>query len=1257
MLALPGMARRYVFLALLASAAAALDPVGEAADTVSAAFRAGDSALLRDLAGKDKPDPWLVAEELCCRGEHDAAEAFARAAPRKDVESLPAHVASRRVRAHDAKAARALAAINDALTAKDYAGVLKLVADCPLPEDDPFLAVRLLTGRSTSLRELARHAECTESYLDVARVSRGLGWISRTAMALTQAGLAAYRRSDFRGALAIWEECLPVEEGRGDRAGMATALASIGECHRSLGEAERALEWYGRALALREELKDHAGAARTLAGIGATHGSRRDYAKALECNKRSLALEEQRGDRAAVANALTRVGDDHRSLGNHAEALEHYGRALGLREELKDQAGAARALASIAALHESLRDYAKALEHYGRALSIREELKDQAGAARLLTSIAALHDSRRDYPKALECHERSLALKEALGDRTAVAWSFYSIGDVRWSLGDHPGAIRCFEQSLKLAEELGARDIVASCLTGTGNAHISMGDYPKALEFHQRSVDLHRQLGDAEGEALALNNIGAVHHRLGDYTSARSFFERSLELYEKLGDPAGEARALGNIGSALNCLGESAKALDPCRRQLKAFEELEDRQGIAAALRGMASVLLSMGDYPAALDCLDGALKLMEALGDRAGLAAVLRQMGTVRGELGDHAEAVEYCVRSLTLIEPGDRGAEAGALMTLGSACHALGEYPRALEHYERSLKLSEGLGERAMVARALGNVGAVHEALGDYRKALDHYDRVFDLLTEIGDRGGAAIALVKLGGVHRLLDDPAKALEYSERGLAEAEQLGARDIMFAALLGCGRAHRARGNPASAIASSCRAVGILGQLSTGLAEEEGARARERFVGLFDLGVEAAVELDDPAKVSFFLESGRAATLLEALGGRAALRAAAVPEELRAEEAAARVEEAVAAKRHGAALRGGKRDAIREARRDLDRGQEKVGEVIAKIQRQAKTRASVVYPEADSLDAIRGRVREGEALVLYGLLSEEAVALVITRGEARIVRLGSTKDIAEACAGDETENAEAIARLVIEPLALREETHRVLVSPAGALSYVPFALQLGGREVAYVPSGTTYGVLLGEGGLRGEGVLALGDPASGKLPPLPGSRAEAKAVGDVVLLGEEATEAGLLAAVAARPRWRAIHLACHGLIDPERPLLSSLMLSGEDALTTLEVFRANVPADLVVLSACETARGKVYRAEGVVGFVRAFMFAGAPRVLVSLWNVDDEATRALMARFYAEWKMKPAATALRAAQAFVASHEKWKHPRYWAAWQLWGLPE
>jgi CHAT domain-containing protein len=100
-----------------------------------------------------------------------------------------------------------------------------------------------------------------------------------------------------------------------------------------------------------------------------------------------------------------------------------------------------------------------------------------------------------------------------------------------------------------------------------------------------------------------------------------------------------------------------------------------------------------------------------------------------------------------------------------------------------------------------------------------------------------------------------------------------------------------------------------------------------------------------------------------------------------------------------------------------------------------------------------------------------------------------------------------------------------------------------------------------------------------------------------------------------------------------------------------------VPADLVVLSACETARGKVYSTEGVEGFVRAFMFAGSPRVICSLWKVDDEATAALMTRFYARWKEGDRAAATALAETQEELRRAGAAPADWAAWVLWGLPD
>jgi len=229
------------------------------------------------------------------------------------------------------------------------------------------------------------------------------------------------------------------------------------------------------------------------------------------------------------------------------------------------------------------------------------------------------------------------------------------------------------------------------------------------------------------------------------------------------------------------------------------------------------------------------------------------------------------------------------------------------------------------------------------------------------------------------------------------------------------------------------------------------------------------------------------------------------------------------------------------------------------------------------------------------------------------------------------------------------------------------------------PSGTTHLILLDESGERGTGRLGLGAPdyagvsegaqaiyhQGRPLTPLPATREEIEKIATTKLLGGAATEGRLRGALATKRRWQAVHFACHGLIDVEYPLLSALALTAEEEddgfLTAQEIGRMQIPADLVVLSACETGKGKVYKSEGIVGLTRAFMFAGSPRIICSLWKVDDEATKVLMVKFYELWSPEEgeglgAAAALKQAQTFVRGHEKWKHPYYWAAWALWGLP-
>jgi len=325
-------------------------------------------------------------------------------------------------------------------------------------------------------------------------------------------------------------------------------------------------------------------------------------------------------------------------------------------------------------------------------------------------------------------------------------------------------------------------------------------------------------------------------------------------------------------------------------------------------------------------------------------------------------------------------------------------------------------------------------------------------------------------------------------------------------------------------------------------------------------------------------ESGRAGSL-EALGGRDGLRGAVVPEELHIAEARARKAVAAAEERIRSARKSGNFKEARAAREAVDEARTALFDVQNRIRREAKRAANVLYPTVKSLAEIQATLREDEAFVAYGLF-RRSLALVVRSDGARVVALPDGEEIEAACRAlalhdRDKDGAEAVAMLredVAAPLKIEESVKRILLSPHGALAYVPGALLFPDREVAHLPSGTTYLHLREHGPAAGTKVLALGDPdykskeegggfrkvGRTRLKPLPATRAEVEAVGSVKLLGASATEAGVREALAGEECWRAVHFACHGLLNAEHPRLSALAVteSGEDdgLLTVLETF-------------------------------------------------------------------------------------------------------
>ncbi len=929
--------------------------------------------------------------------------------------------------------------------------------------------------------------------------------------------------------------------------------------------------------------------------------------------------------------------------GNPTLALENWDLRHGIVRALKDKALIVDTCIKRGVALRALGRYDESLASYAIALKNAKELGRRLDRARILDNVGSVHHARADYDKALAVWREAANIKRELKDRRGLSLTVGNLGLLLTDRGRLDEALVRLVEARDLARETGDVRGVARHTLNIGNVRLGRHDYIRALADFQTALALHQK--DPAGRSGAAQCLGAmanVHRWMAEYEQALALLDRALAEFVAMQDPHNEAHALGSIGRIHQSLGHPAKALDYGHRGLAIAERIGAGSLVARAALDLGTVCVDVGRFEDAKRHFRKALRLGEKQKDPEGVVVALHNLGVV-------AQRQQ--------------------------------RYDDAQETYERILEVDPDpvLGP-VETYRALGKVHALRgedeRAIALLRKALAHA-KANDLW-----RPQPPLKLDLVQSLHRLGKN-AEALTLAGAAIADLEASGDRDGLAFAHAALAQLHYASGRDAAAITAAARSVREVAAVAGGLGEQGGAGARERFAGAFEFGILAAHRAGDVEMLCHFLEGSKAQLLQEALRTRETLQEALVPKALVRKLAAARGEEARSRDAYDRARDMRKRSAIRAARKAVTVAQANVVAAVAAIQRDAKAVAAIMHPEPASLETLQGYLEPDAALVLYGVTEQTVVALVIEQDATRAVSLGATAKIREALvefsvgsgrgradparpdpresekvgAGDGARSLAALRHLVVTPLKLAGKK-RILVAPAGQLGYAPFAALFPGQDVVCVPSGTAYGMLREQSKRRGTGVLAVGDPdySGTKLAALPATRGEVEAIGTVKLLGAGARPDAVRGALAKQKRWRAVHLACHGIIDVERPMLSRLVLTG-GALRTLDIYRMKVPADLAVLSACETGKGRVYRTEGIVGLTRAFMTAGAPRVIVSLWKVDDEATRILMVKFYELWKKHPTATALRLAQEHVAKQPAWRHPRFWAAWQLWGVPE
>jgi CHAT domain-containing protein len=959
-----------------------------------------------------------------------------------------------------------------------------------------------------------------------------------------------------------------------------------------------------------------------------------------------------------------------------------------------------------------------------QALRVRAQTADK-NEWRTLIKQGDDQSLKGDYPQALASYRRALSLAERITDRQGIAQTLNALGALYYLQGEYTSALEYNQKALTLSEELGERAETAKALLNVGNVHWQRGNLAEALTLYSRSLALYEALDDKAGIARALGSIGIIYRLQGKYGQAIENYQKSLAISEAIGDKILIARTLNNLGTVNNALGNSDLALGYYRKSLAFYEEAGIRARVANTLGNMAVVYRFQGNYRLSLEYAQRSLKISEEISDKQGVALQLSAIASVYSSQGNNEIALDYRLRGLALNQAmGNKREIATNLFDVGLYYLRQAAYEKSLDYYQKSLKIREETGENDAIGESLQSIGLVYERLGKPDLALEYYRRTLAMREANRNGRGLVSTLFSLASFYEKLGQPEQALEFAERSAAAASRSGFQEEFWRGRTIAGRAYQALNRSQEARRAFDDAISTIESLRVQVAggERDQQLSFERRISPYLEIVKLSVAENRVAEALAYAERAKARVLLDVLrSGRVNVSKAMTASEQERERALRGEVASLNAQISRESLRAQPdqqrlselRARLQKARLAFEAFQSALYTAHPELKAKRGEAPLITLEQAGEL-----LPDTKTALLEYLVTNEKTYLFVLTRGgrqakaELRVYPIEVKRTDLETSAEnyrrllarrntDFSETARTLYRLLLGPAQKQlEGKTKLTVVPDGALWNLPFqALQtdqsrylIEDHAIAYAPSLT---VLREMSVLRRKGhgspgapvtLLAFGNPALGKqliervkfatrsdeLSELPEAEREVKRLAELysnarsrIYTGAEALEER---AKAEAGKYRIIHLATHGVLDDTSPMYSYLVLSQANSSTedglleAWEIMNINLRADLVVLSACETARGRIGAGEGVIGLTWALFVAGAPTTLVSQWKVESASTAQLMLAFHTNYKAeltaqktKPSeAEALRQAVLKLQQDERYRHPFYWAGFVVVG---
>lgn len=960
---------------------------------------------------------------------------------------------------------------------------------------------------------------------------------------------------------------------------------------------------------------------------------------ALAEYKIAMGLAEKAKLDSYISSAVNSLGALALQTGKFDEAAQMFHKAYELGVAEKNVSRQMNALINEAILERTRKQNDKALDLLTKAVSLADTAEPDRSLGNALLSLAAVQHDIGKLDAAVSSYKKAIEVFKGDLDPESEAKACWSLGETLFEMERIAESRDYFNQAIETLKEEPDSPLVSNLrldsMLGLGSAEADLGKTDKAIEVHKKAYDLSEQLKNKNKQLSAILYLG-YDHLLGGEPEAGLF--RLLEGEKIIAKGGVDAKQKGNffiaIGRCYKTLGEQAQAQKYYEEAMQLFDAIGDRQSKALALTSLAVLALdnkNWEDFEIYTKAAKDIYTFIDSKGDLARIDYNNGQFLLMNGRLAEATQAYQKCFE--VFKQMGDRVSEGKVLRALGLCEYFQNKPQQALAYYEQSMKVAnESQSAEALWEAHLG-MGKCYKRLGLDEMALTHLNEAVEQVEK--ERG-------------KITHDSFKTNNLNDR---------------------------------------------------------ANSFQELVDLY-------IKTNKPYEALAVAEKGRARAFLDMLSGkRSGITTLSTP--LASNTPAT---PAAGAATGAPAIASGpviKRDIAQNLVAMAEPGTRGISVLPKTTQVQSAFAVSTANAAAPDIEEIKSLVKNSKSTVVeYFVLGDKIAVWVIDPDSTvhMLPPLKITKSQLEervalayqaitAHAKAQTEvNTQALRRqqalrelydLLMKPVEAhlpKNEHDVVTIVPHGAMFMIPFAALIGEDNKYFVEKHTlsympAIGVMRATQKLEEkfenepDKLLAFGNPITKKiefLGTLPYSEKEVQNVAAlfgadkaVVKIGQNADKKTFLELAPSFPE---LHLATHGLVDEENPMQSSLVLAptnyDDGLLTVKDIIAMNqLKAKLVVLSACQTGRGRI-TGDGVVGLSRAFIIAGTPSVLVSQWNVDDLVTEFQMKAFYKSYLAKAGKSkSLRDAQLAtikLLEGETLKagtpraNPRYWAAFQMIG---